>query len=218
VALLRARGDWVAKPTVRQRTQADVAACARLLRIVHAEGQYPVRWPASPRGWLTDPSIIDAFVVDRLRQVLGHVAIVDVTRDSLEAMRWREVTGQDPARLAGVSRLFVRPGWTGMGLGTALLDRAVEEIRRRELMPVLDVVSASVDAIHRYEHLGWRLLATYPWGPAADGLRVHYFAAPAVAEPVGGRRRPEAVQGLARTCEQLVDAVDKMAAWRLATP
>lgn len=166
-----------ARPGIRERTKDDLAACARLLYLVHAEGQYPVSWPDSPRSWLTD-GVVDAFVAERLRQVLGHVAIVNVGRDPIEAVRWREVTGRNPADLAGVTKLFVRPEARGQGIGTALLQRAVEEIRRLGRVPVLDVVSASTDAIWLYESRGWRLLATYPWGEPSRALRVHYFAAP----------------------------------------
>ncbi len=163
---------------VRRRRPKDLGACARLLRVVFSDGQYPVYWPDAPRGWLNDEDVIDAWVVERQGEILGHVAISKVGLDAVSALRWREVTGHEPSELAGVSRLFVRPRVRSQGIGAALLDVAVAEIRSRGLIPVLDVVSAGKDAITFYEHRGWRLLAMYPWGEKTDKLQIRYYGAP----------------------------------------
>ncbi len=163
---------------VRRRRPKDLGACARLLRVVFSDGQYPVYWPDAPRGWLNDEDVIDAWVVERQGEILGHVAISKVGLDAVSALRWREVTGHEPSELAGVSRLFVRPRVRSQGIGAALLDVAVAEIRSRGLIPVLDVVSAGKDAITLYEHRGWRLLAMYPWGEKTDKLQIRYYGAP----------------------------------------
>jgi len=146
--------------------------------VVFCEGQYPVYWPDAPRAWLNDDEVLDAWVVERQGEILGHVAISKVGLDAVSALRWREVTGCEPSELAGVSRLFVRNRFRGQGLGAALLDVAVAEIRARGLIPVLDVVGASEDAIKLYEDIGWRQLAMYPWGEKAAKLRIYYYAAP----------------------------------------
>ncbi len=163
---------------IRRRRDRDLAACARLLRVVSADGQYPVYWPEAPRSWLADEEVIDAWIAEHRGQLVGHVAISAVDRDPATALRWREMTGRAPSELAGVSRLYVRPGMTGQGIGSTLLDVAVREIRARGLSPVLDVVSASRDAIRLYEDRGWRLVGMYDWGRPSDKLRILYYAAP----------------------------------------
>jgi GNAT superfamily N-acetyltransferase len=166
-------------PGLRRRRADDLGACVRLLNLVHLEDGYPVYWPDSPRDWLDTPSVQDAFVVERLRELLGHVAVVSVGEDARSALHWRELTGRQPSELAAVSRLFVRGRVRGEGIGSALLDAAADSIRSRGLVPVLDVVSDSADALRLYDDRGWRLLATYPWGPAQDGHQIHYFRGPA---------------------------------------
>lgn len=163
---------------IRRRKPKDLGACARLLRVVFSEKQYPVRWPDAPRAWLSDEDVIDAWIVERQREILGHIAISKVGLDAVSALRWREVTGHATSDLAGVSRFFVRPRVRGQGIGAALLDVAVAEIRARGLTPVLDVVSASKDAIRLYEERGWRLLAMDPWGEKAERLELFYYASP----------------------------------------
>jgi len=172
---------------IRRRRPKDLGPCARLLRVVFCEGQYPVYWPAEPRAWLNDEEVIDAWVVEREREILGHIAISKVGLDVSSALRWREVTGREPSELAGVTRFFVRTRVRGQGIGAAMLDVAVAEIRARGLIPVLDVVSASKDAIKLYEDRGWRPLAIYPWGEKAARLQIHYFASP----PETDESRPE---------------------------
>ena len=44
-------------PGVRVRRPKDLPACARLLRVVSTEHQYPARWPDAPRSWLAGPDV-----------------------------------------------------------------------------------------------------------------------------------------------------------------
>lgn len=163
---------------VRRRKPRDLAAAARLLRVVHADGQYPVVWPEAPRSWLDGDDVIDAWVIEQQGEMLGHIAISRVGLDPVSALRWREVTAREPSELAGISRFFVRPGARGRGIGTALLEGAVAEVRARGLVPVLDVVSASRDAVSLYEQQGWRMIAMYPWGDKGADLWIYFYAAP----------------------------------------
>lgn len=164
---------------IRRRRAKDLGACVRLLRVVFSEGQYPVRWPHAPRAWLSGEEVLDAWIVERQGEVLGHIAICKMGLDAESALRWREVTGREPSELAGVTRFFVGPRARGQGIGTALLDMAVAEIRARGLVPVADVVSASTDAIRLYESRGWRLRAVCAWGAKADRLHIRYYESPA---------------------------------------
>ncbi len=121
--------------------------------------------------------MLDAWVCERQGEILGHVAIATVPRNGMSRVRWQEITGQETDRLARVSRLFVRRRVRGQGIATVLLDVAVDEIRARELTPVLDVVSTSTDGVALLEARKWRLVASDPWGSTADRHRVHFYTA-----------------------------------------
>ncbi len=165
-------------PGLRRRRAGDLGACTRLLRVVHHEDGYPVYWPDSAQRWLDGPEVLDAFVVERVRELLGHVAVVSIGRDATSALHWRELTGCRPDQLGGVSRLFVRRRTRGEGIGGVLLDTAAVAVRARGRLPVLDMVSTGVEAQHLYTSRGWRLLASYPWGRRGDDLQIHYLRAP----------------------------------------
>ena len=163
---------------LRPRHPKDVAACARLLRVVHYESHYPEQLVDAPRAWLSHGDVLDAWVVERQEEILGHVAISRVGHDTTTAFRWREMTGREPTELASVSRLFVRPKARRLGLGSALLDAAVAEIRSRGLIPVLQVADSHPDAVRLFEQGGWRLLSMDEWGPRAEHQRVRCYAGP----------------------------------------
>lgn len=166
---------------VRRRRSKDLAPAARLLRVVHAEGRYPVPWPDSPRAWLDGDDVLDAWVLESQGEMLGHIAVVKVGLDPVTALRWREVTAREPSELAGISRFFVRHKARGKGIGSALLDVAVADIRARGLVPVIDVTSASPDAIRLLESRGWRMIAMYPMNEKDSDLTTYFYAAPAEA-------------------------------------
>lgn len=166
-------------PGVRVRRPKDLPACARLLRVVSTEHQYPARWPDAPRSWLAGPDVRTAWVAEEHGEILGHVAVGTVPRNGLARMRWQEITGHDTGELGRVSRLFVRRRVRHRGIASALLDVAVADLRAHDLLPVLDVVSTSVDGIAFIQSQGWRLLAADPWGSKTERMRIHYYAAPA---------------------------------------
>ena len=164
---------------IRRRRTKDLGACGRLLEVVHYDAHYPVIRPDSPRAWLDDDSVLDAGVAERLGEILGHVAISSVGRDAMSALRWRETTERDPSELLAVSRFFVRPRVRGEGIGTSLLDAAVAEIRGRNCLPVLEMLSPHRDGIPVLAHRGWRLIAMDPWARSKDDLQMYRYAAPA---------------------------------------
>jgi GNAT superfamily N-acetyltransferase len=177
----RATGESTRQSTgvrgLRRRREKDVAACARLLRVVHYESHYPEEIDA-PRAWLSHDDVLDAWVVERQDEILGHVAISHVGGDGTSAYRWREMTGRERTELAAVSRLFVRPKARRTGLGKALLDAAVAEIRARGLVPVVRVVDSHADAVRLVEQSGWRLLSIDESGTRAEHVRVRCYAGP----------------------------------------
>jgi GNAT superfamily N-acetyltransferase len=163
---------------IRPRRPKDLPACARLLRVVATEHQYPARWPEAPRSWLAGPDVLSAYVAEEHGEILGHVAIATVPRNGISRVRWQEITGHDVTQLRRISRLFVRRRVRGQGIASNLLDVAVDEIRTLGLTPVLDVVSTSTDGIAFLEKRGWKLLAMDPWGSKTEHLRMNYYAAP----------------------------------------
>ena len=163
---------------IRPRRPKDLPACARLLRVVATEHQYPARWPEAPRSWLAGPDVLSAYVAEEQGEILGHVAIATVPRNGISRVRWQEITGRDTTQLRRISRLFVRRRVRSQGIASDLLGVAVADIRALGLMPVLDVVSTSADGIAFVEKRGWKLLAMDPWGSKTEHLRMHYYAAP----------------------------------------
>jgi GNAT superfamily N-acetyltransferase len=163
---------------VRRRKSGDLAMCGRLLDVVHYEARYPALRPEPPRAWLTHPDVHGAWVCERLGRILGHVAISEVARDSLSALRWRETTERAPSELMAVSRFFVRPTARGQGIGSALLDLAVAEIRRQGRLPVLEMVSSRRDGFPFLASRDWRLVAIDAWGPKDQDLFICRYTAP----------------------------------------
>lgn len=168
---------------IRRRRPKDLGACGRLLEVVYYDAHYPAFRPDSPRAWLDDRDVYDAWVAERQGEILGHVAISAVGRDGLSALRWRETTGHLPSDLLAVSRFFVRPRVRGQGIGTALLDTAAAEIRRRGRVPVLEMISARRDGIPYLGNRHWRLIAIDAWGPREQNLHICRYAGPVDSIP-----------------------------------
>lgn len=130
---------------VRSRQPADLAECVTALAEVHRLDGYPTRWPADPAGWLSPDRLLAGWVAVEEAAVLGHV----VLHGNAGPIKGRQ--------LASVSRLFVRPGARGRGLGEALLATATEYAAGRDLGLMLEVVEEDRSAaIALYERLGWR--------------------------------------------------------------
>lgn len=163
---------------VRRRQPKDLGPCARLLEVVYYEAHYPVVRPDRPRDWLEGEDLQAAWVAERGGEILGHIAISTVGGDPVSALRWRETTERDPAGMLGISRFFVRPRSRGQGIGTALFDTAVAEIRDRGRDPVIEVVSEIPDGLPFLQGRHWRLIAADPWGNSGKRLQVYRYAPP----------------------------------------
>ncbi len=164
---------------VRRRTDRDLGACVRVLAAVHERDGYPVNWPDHPGGWLTQPTLILAWVAVLDGRVVGHVGLSRSDAGDVAPGLWSTREGVGIAATAVVSRLFVAPAARGHGIGVLLMARAAGEARDRGLHPVLDVVASDTAAASLYERLGWGLLGTVEqqWSPDQT-VAIRCYAAP----------------------------------------
>ncbi|OIJ88732.1 GNAT family N-acetyltransferase [Streptomyces sp. MUSC 14] len=151
----------------------------RVLEEVHRRDGYPVNWPGQPDQWLSQASLLGAWVAELGGRLVGHVSLSRGGEGDLAPGLWSERNGTSRDLTAVVSRLFVAPRTRGHGIGALLIGRAVAQARRHGLHPVLDVVASDTAAAALYERLGWELLATVEqrWGPSQT-VTVHCYAAP----------------------------------------
>jgi GNAT superfamily N-acetyltransferase len=122
--------------------------------------------------------VVAAYVAVHDAELVGHVAVSRCGADPCSTNRWRELTGRPVSDLLAVSCLFVRPCQRGKGYGSALLEAAAADIRRRGLLPTIDVVTDTWTAPDLYVDRGWKLRAS---DPRSDGLWVHRLEGPAHA-------------------------------------
>ncbi|MEU2774876.1 GNAT family N-acetyltransferase [Streptomyces sp. NPDC007162] len=173
------RPDEKSSPCVRQRTDADLEGCVRVLADVHQLDGYPVNWPAQPDAWLSHGPQLGSWVAELEGRPVGHVVLSRGGEGDLAPALWSERNGTTRGTAAVVGRLFVAPQARGHGIGALLMGRAVAEARRLGLHPVLDVVASDTAAAALYERLGWELMATVEqrWGPRQT-VSVRCYAAP----------------------------------------
>jgi GNAT superfamily N-acetyltransferase len=154
--------------TIRPRVAADVPRLVEVLRVQQPASRYPFRWPLPfpAEDFVVRPGEEAGFAAEVDGVVVGQVAVAAVPDDDF-ADAWTEATGLDRGGLAMVSSFFVLPDVRGHGVGRALLDAAVDWIRDRGRVPVLDVVPAHGAAVRLYERSGWRTIGEGrpPWLP-----------------------------------------------------
>jgi GNAT superfamily N-acetyltransferase len=145
-------------PLVRSRSEADLSACERLARAVHVTDGYPVFVPGDDfRGFLTSPPALAAWVAVADAEIIGHVALHPPT--SLHVARLvRSQLGVEAFRLGVIARLFVAPSTRRRGVARTLMDVAQAEADRRELVPIVDVVTRHEPAVALYDNAGWMRL------------------------------------------------------------
>jgi ribosomal protein S18 acetylase RimI-like enzyme len=127
------------------RHHAEVAPELAVLGEVRAEAD---SW-AVRRGlyeeWLEDPAAF-VLIAESQGEPVGY-AVVQV--------RGPEETWATGDRVAQLETLAVLPGHRGKGIGTALVERMHEELRRLGASHfVVSVIASNADAIRFYERLG----------------------------------------------------------------
>lgn len=154
--------------TIRDRRPDDLPILVDLLAAQQPATSYPQRWPLPfpPEEFLVRPGEVAAWVAVDGDAVVGHVSVTELTGGRM-AEEWHRATGRPADGLGEVSVLFVARGRGGSGIGGALLDTALAEIRRLGLTPMLDVVGEDTSAGHFYRRRGWRTVGTArpPWLP-----------------------------------------------------
>jgi GNAT superfamily N-acetyltransferase len=154
---------------LRERTDADLDACVRLVAEVRGVDGYPPYLPDNDfMRLLTEPPPLVAFVATAGDTVVGHAALLRST--SAEAMALAsEALGVEPARLGVVARLFAAVDQRRAGVGRLLLGASTAAARVRGLVPILDVWVELRAAVALYESAGWIRLGTVrnelPIGP-----------------------------------------------------
>lgn len=164
---------------VRRREASDLDGCVGVLAEVHDHDGYPVNWPARPGEWLTQPSLIAAWVAELNGRLVGHIGLSRSSQGDVAPVLWSRRDDVPVGQTAVISRLFVSPSARGHGVGALLMARAAREAQEGGLHPVLDVVASDVSAAALYERLGWSLLGTVDqqWSPTQT-VTVHCYAAP----------------------------------------
>jgi ribosomal protein S18 acetylase RimI-like enzyme len=144
------------------RHHAEVAPELAVLGEVRAEADSWAVRRELYEEWLRDP---DAFVLiaEAQGEPVGYAMV---------ELRGPEETWATGDRVAELETLAVLPGHRGKGIGSALVERMHEELRRLGVgQSVVSVIATNVDAVRFYERLGLtRFLVTFAGQvpPAAD--------------------------------------------------
>jgi GNAT superfamily N-acetyltransferase len=149
----------------------DLDRCVDALRAVHEADAYPLNWPADPRGWLTPPRLLQAWIAEEPDgAVAGHVAV----------QRLPDVSdSQARARHAELSRLYITPAARRRSLASALVGHARSWAAEHDCELTLNLTDEHRSAaVALYEATGWQYSHTTDadW-TAPDGSRVklrHY--------------------------------------------
>jgi ribosomal protein S18 acetylase RimI-like enzyme len=170
---------------VRRRTDADVSACAELLREVYALDGYPVEGVDDAEGWMYPVGLIAAWVaVEASGEVLGHAAVCEPNDDDAAVPMLIDRAGGSKSDIVVLARLFVGPAARGRGLGRSLANAALDYAREKRLRAVFDVMEKDRNAIRIYEQMGCVLLG-HTSHQIAGGRTVPAlcYAAPGVLGP-----------------------------------
>jgi len=150
---------------IRNRDEADAAACLEALRTVYQASGYPVNWPADPARWLRPSRTLRAWVAATGDiPVAGHVILRQPLPDK---------------HSAEVSRLFVVPAARRQGVASALLEAAMRSAAASDLDLFLDVTADLHAARALYQRAGFHLVSTAQADrttPDGHPVTLHRFA------------------------------------------
>lgn len=167
---------------LRDRADADLAACLRIARQVKARDDYPPRGSIDIDWFLSPPEHLAAWVAEDGSSIVGHVGLHSAT-EYVTTRLASEYLGRAQSELGLVARLFVDPSHRGSGVGQALLAQATAAAVERGLHPVLDVATHLNGAVALYESVGWTragevVLDEWEGQPIEPPLPLFVFVAP----------------------------------------
>jgi Acetyltransferase (GNAT) family len=99
---------------IRPRRDSDLAACAGLVRDVHALDRYPRFLPEDLTSFLAPPATYGSWVAEHGGQVTGHIALLPHGLPSA-LQTASNALGRPADQLAVVARLLVSPKARGKG-------------------------------------------------------------------------------------------------------
>jgi len=163
--------------TIRSREPDDLPALVAALARVAIDDRYPSRWPDDPAAWLRTRDPLGAWVAERDGVLLGQVVLRRAGHQRPVTL-WCELSGEDPASCALVSRLFVVAHARGGGLGRTLVETACAKAAALGLRPLLDVADANQAAVRLYHRLGWTHVGSHEetFGGEGPPEVLHCFA------------------------------------------
>jgi GNAT superfamily N-acetyltransferase len=146
---------------VRPRREEDLDQCVRMAEAVRHQDGYPVFLETDFRTFLVAPDALAAWVAEEAGQVVGHVALHQLTLPQAMAIA-SAALGQPVERLAVVARLLVAPSARQRGVGRLLLEAATDQARTLARWPILDVCADFGPAVALYERHGWVRAGSVP--------------------------------------------------------
>lgn len=101
------------------------------------------------------------YIAEENNVVLGSVILDHEQPEEFQMLEWP--SGAPEKRVRVIRLLLVRPGSTGKGIGSALVEHVLNVSRRQFCMAVrLDTGAQNTPAISLYEKLGFYLVASLP--------------------------------------------------------
>jgi GNAT superfamily N-acetyltransferase len=146
---------------IRPRRSDDVPLLADVLMAQQRLTRYPFRdpLPVPVEQFLHADDALAAWTAEVAGRPAGHVCRVRSPRGpDAEAMNdaCALAHGCSVDELGWVSTLFVDPAARGLGLGRALVDTVVDDMRTGGLRPCLEVLPVHSAALALYESSGWQ--------------------------------------------------------------
>ncbi len=130
---------------------------------------YPSVWPLPMpvREFIAREREVGAWVAVVEDAVVGHVGVTHPDPEDELTSHWVASTALGVESLGLIGAVFVDHRLTGRGIGGALLDHAVAQIRTHGWVPILDVLDEQAVAKQIYQRRGWRAIAVaHPsWAP-----------------------------------------------------